>query len=365
MSNPRFAAALPVRLYESELSVHVAAARFGLDPATIVDFSLNINPLGPPPAAVAAALKVLDTCNAYPDVRLGSLRAALARRHRVAEAQIFFGAGLDDVIKLVIHAWTGDGDHVLVHLPTFPRYELEARLRGCTVVAVGSEPPWAIDLAAIRTALASHRVALAFVCTPNNPTGAIVATEHLRTLARDFPETVFVIDEALCNPFDEGAAPLAENEPNVVVLRTFSKYFGLAGLRIGYALGPSRLMEIAELGRPPFNVSVVGEAAAVAALDSRAFVESCYAAFAAESAVFASSLEKLAGYTLRGRLANMLLLELNGHRAADCVDALAAQGLLVADAACFGGLDRHEAIRISLRDRSANARLLSAMARIP
>jgi histidinol-phosphate aminotransferase len=361
MSNPNFLAGTRVRLYESEISVPIVAARFGLHPATIVDFSLNINPFGPPPAAVAAARRALDRCNEYPDTRLGRLRDALARHHSVDPDQVLFGAGLDDVIKLLLQAWSAEGDHVLVHLPTFPRYELEARLHGCHVVAVESTPPWAIDIGRLRTALANHRIALAFLCTPNNPTGAIIAPDQVRELARAFPETLFIVDEALCNPLDSAAVPLVQTEPNVVVLRTFSKSFGLAGLRIGYALGPARLLQIAELGRPPFNVGTAGEAAAVAALDDHGFLESCYATFHVEAAAFIEALEKQPGYRLRGRYANMLLIELTRRSATDCIDALAAKGVLVADAACFGGLDGHATIRVSLRDRAANAQLLAAL----
>ena len=363
MSNLHFEGGLPVRLYESELSASIAAARFGLDAGQVVDFSLNVNPFGPPPAAVAAARAALDGCNHYPDTRLPRLRAALARRHGVDEGQLFFGAGLDDVIKLVLHAWTAETECVLVHPPTFPRYELEARLRGNAVVAVQSDPPWRIDVEALDDALATRQIALAFLCTPNNPTGETLGLDAIRALAQRFPDTIFVVDEALGNPLDEGALDLARTARNVVVLRTFSKAFGLAGLRIGYAVGPARLLAIAELGRPPFNVAMPAEAAAAAALSDRAFVEASYATFRAEAAAFAQGLERLPAYALRGRHANMLAIELVGRSASACVDALAAQGLLVADAACFGGLAEHAAIRVSLRERAANARLLAALER--
>lgn len=355
---------LEIRLYESEISVPIVAARFGLDPTTIEDFSLNVNPFGPPPSAIRAARSALDRCNAYPDTRLPALRAALARRHGVDEDRLFFGAGLDDVIKLLVQAWTAEGDEVLVHVPTFPRYELEARLHGCNVVAVHGDPPWVIDVGAIRASLANRRVEVAFLCTPNNPTGAIIVNDDVLALARDFPQTIFIVDEALGNPLDEGAVSLARSEANVVVLRTFSKAFGLAGLRIGYAVGPASLLAVAEIGRPPFNVAVTAEAAATAALDDPAFVTQSYRTFADEVTFFLQGLARLPGFALRGRHANMLLIEIAAGPASACVDALAAQGVLVADAACFGSRDRHAAIRVSLRDRAANARLLAALERV-
>jgi histidinol-phosphate aminotransferase len=360
MINPAFGSDLP-RLYEAELSPSIVSTRFGLDPAAILDFSLNVNPFGPPASAVAAARATLERCNLYPDTRLSALRGALARRHGVDVDQLFFGAGLDDVIKLVLQAWTGDGDDVLVHVPTFPRYEVEARLHGCHVVAVPADPPWSIDLGSIRAQLESRSIAAAFLCTPNNPTGATIATSDLLALATRFRDTVFIVDEALGNPLQDGAMALARREPNVVVLRTFSKALGLAGVRIGYAVGPAALLAIAERGRPPFNVTAAAEAAAVAALDDTAFVRQSYATFRAEAQWFCDALAPRPEFALRGRHANMLLIELSSATSTACVDALAAQGLLVADAACFGTGDARNAIRVSLRERAANARLLAAL----
>ncbi|HJU22363.1 MAG TPA: histidinol-phosphate transaminase [Casimicrobiaceae bacterium] len=365
MSNPHFRDGPRARLYEAELSPAIAAARFGLDPATIDDFSLNVNPCGPPASAVVAARAALDRCNAYPDTRLPALRKALARRHGVDDDRLLFGAGLDDVIKLVVHAWTVEAGRLLVHLPTFPRYELEARLRGCEVVAVRSNPPWTIDIAAIRSALAEQSAAVAFLCTPNNPTGATIATEDIAALARRFRDTIFVVDEALGDPRNAGATALARTEPNVVVLRTFSKAFGLAGLRIGYAIGPAALLALVERGRPPFNVAMPAEAAAVAVLDDDAFLAQSYETFRAEASRFAAALETMPRLALRGRHANMLLIEDLSGNAATCVDALAAQGVLVADAACFGGFEGRSAIRVSLGDPTANTRLLDAMKHLP
>ena len=361
MTNPHYVAEMPVRLYESEASPEVIAARYRLDPARIVDFSLNINPFGPPTSAVAAATQALARCNEYPDLRLSALRRVLASRHDVAEDAILFGAGLDDVIKLLLHALTSEGGGVLVHLPTFPRYELEARLRGARVVLVENDPPWTIGLAGIEAALAREAIELAFLCTPNNPTGEKIAPPRVAALAAAFPQTVFVVDEALIDPQDAGALPYVRDAANVIVLRTFSKYYGLAGMRIGYAVGPAALLAAVERGRPPFNVTNAAQAAALAVLDDTRFVAGCKATFEAEAARFRAGLEGSATLQVRGGHANMLLLEVTGKPIAAIVDGLAAQGILVADAACFGGLGKHAAIRVSLRDRAANERLLAAL----
>jgi len=361
MSNPHFAADMPVRLYESESSVQSVTERFGIEPATVIDFSLNINPFGPPRVAVEAARAALERCHEYPDLKLSRLRRALACRHAVAEDGLLFGAGLDDVIKLLLHALTSEDGQVLIPLPTFPRYELEARLRGARVLLLENDPPWTIDPDAIASALARAQVELACLCSPNNPTGETLAPERIAALAGSFPDTMFVVDEALIHPPDDGVLPFVRDCNNVLVLRTFSKYFGLAGMRVGYAIGAPAVLHIVEHGRPPFNVSHAAEAAAIAALEDASFIAGCRMRFREESANFCAGLERSPNYKVRGRNANMLLLEVLDRPACAVIDGLAAQGLLVADAACFGGLGDYAAIRVSLRDRAANDRLLVAL----
>ncbi|CAH1688462.1 Histidinol-phosphate aminotransferase [Hyphomicrobiales bacterium] len=359
--NPRNAEFASVRLYEAETSVATIAARHGLDPADVLDFSLNINPFGPPQAAIAAAQAALGTCHLYPDLRFSRLREAVALRHDVPEDMLFFGAGLDDVIKLLIHAWTSEGCTVLVHVPTFPRYELEANLRGCRVVAVESPSPERTDLAAFDAALAREAVALAFICSPNNPTGERFAVEAIADLATRHADTIFVVDEALINPAEDDAMALPKRLRNIVVLRTFSKYFGLAGLRIGYAVADPHLVSVAEVGRPPFNIAGPSVEAAVAALADEEFLIRCKATFAAEKDFFIAAMQAIPGISIRGSNANMILLDLAHHAPAVAAEALAARGIVVADATSFRGLEHHRSLRVSLRGRADNERLVAAI----
>lgn len=362
--NSQCAALASLRLYEQEASVEAVAQKYALDPAGIVDFSLNVNPLGSPAGALSAAAVALTAANLYPDVRFAPLRAALAARHGVGEDSLFFGAGLDDVIKLLIHALTSAGDSVLVHLPTFPRYELEARLSGCSVVAVENDPPERIDADRISQALQRQAVAMAFLCTPNNPTGARIGVAEIEGLLRRFPDTLFIVDEALIYPLEEGAIPLCAGHANIIVLRTLSKYFGLAGFRVGYAVGSPALLKLVEVGRPPFNMAAPSVAAAIAALDDGAFLSRCKAEFAAEVAHFRAAAEAIPGLAVRGNHANMLLLGTGRLSAGACCAQLAARGILVADATSFRGLEGLNLIRVSLRGRADNERLITALAEV-
>lgn len=353
-----------MRLYEQETSAELIAERYDLDIAQILDFSLNINPLGSPEGARKAAAATLAASNRYPDVRLASLRAALATRHGVGEDNLFFGAGLDDVIKLLIHALTRTGDAVLMHLPTFPRYELEARLRGCTVLTVVNERSERFDPALYTQALADTPIAMAFLCTPNNPTGEVIEPEAIRGLLRRFPKTLFVIDEALIFPLDDGAVPLIREYANAIVLRTFSKYYGLAGLRVGYALADAALLARAEVGRPPFNMAAPAAAAAVAALADTGFLHRCKDRFVAELDYFVRALAGLPGLRIRGSHANMILLDTGALSASQAAARLAAKGIIVADATSFRGLETHNVVRISLRTRPDNERLIAALSEL-
>ncbi|MBY6058593.1 pyridoxal phosphate-dependent aminotransferase [Leisingera daeponensis] len=362
--NPRNLSMASLRLYEGETSIEMIASKYQLDPVSIVDFSLNVNPFGPPPRAIAAAARTLDTTNLYPDIRFRALRDALAARHAVDESCLFFGAGLDEVLKLIIHAWSTENDKILVHVPTFPRYALEATLRGAEVIEVENDDVAAVNLPQMRAMLNRHAIAMTFLCTPNNPTGTCIANADVADLARRHPNTLFIVDEALIYPLENGAVPLIHAHPNVVVLRTFSKYYGLAGLRIGYAIASPELVRIAETGRPPFNVTGPSIQAAVNALQETAFLQHCKSVFAKECDWFTAALDALDRISVRTAAANMLLLDLGPRVPGKVTQQLAAAGVVVADATSFRGLEQSNLLRVSLRSREENAILFNALGAI-
>jgi len=349
-------------LYEREVSAETVAASAGIALDQVTDFSLNMNPFGPPAASRLAAADSLSKANAYPPLDPTELRNSIAAWHQVSADSLFFGCGLDEVIKLLIHAWTNDGERVLIHIPTFPRYALEADARGASLRSIEGKDPWSIPLTEFRQALGTERVALAFVCTPNNPTSATLGADELEHLVADFAWTQFVIDEALIYPSDAGAVPLVARYPNVAVLRTFSKYFGLAGLRIGYAVAdPARLAK-AEFIRPPFNLSTPGVAAAIAALHEPTFLQESHTAFAVEVENLRCQLKRFAGCRVHAGNSNMVLLEFTEANSTDVTRELARRGLVVVDGRTFAGLERLDSIRISLLARPANDVLLAALA---
>nr|WP_315235474.1 histidinol-phosphate transaminase [uncultured Albidiferax sp.] len=352
------------RLYEQETSLELLALRHGIEPSSMIDFSLNVNPFGCAPGSIAAARLSLSQSNLYPDVNLAELRLALSNRHSQSQDRFFFGGGLDDVIKLLLQAWASDGDKILIHLPTFPRYALEAQLRGCEVIGAQGKVATLFDGESYERALQNNDIAVAFICTPNNPTGEIIPLDLIEYLVRTYPRTTFIVDEALINPVQKGAVGLLDRFDNVAILRTFSKFFGLAGMRVGYAIASKKLVEIANIGRPPFNVSLPAAAAAVAALQDEDFLRQCSKKFSEESAYFREQLTGHPSVRIVGHHGNMMLLELVADSSAEVASMLASQGIVVADATSFDGLQNTATLRISLKGREQNERLIAALLNI-
>jgi histidinol-phosphate aminotransferase len=350
-----------LRLYEEEFSPEAIVSKYGVDPGSIIDFSLNVNPFGPPSSSEEAARKVLSNCGNYPDLSLSALRKCVAKHHEVSGDMLLFGAGLDDVLKLIVQAWSTPGDNIVIHVPTFPRYELEAELHGLKPILVHSESPWAVDIESLRNALLKNSVAISFICSPNNPTGAKISVEDIEALSTEFLSTIFVVDEALIDPKENGAMSLAKKTKNVAVLRTFSKYLGLAGYRVGYAVADSDLISSLEVARPPFNVSLVSAAAALAVINDHEFLKETRTIFDEEREYLTSSLDAIDGCKVRGAYSNMILLELLTIESKNFCDSLAKKGLIVADGKSFKGLESHNSVRISIKDHNKNALLIKSI----
>ena len=213
-------------------------------------------------------------------------------------------------------------------------------------------------------ALQKDDISVAFICTPNNPTGEIIPVEVIEHLAGAYPDTIFVVDEALINPIKEGAVGLVDRFDNVAILRTFSKFFGLAGMRVGYAIANQKLIDIANIGRPPFNVSLPAAVAAIAALQDENFLRQCSEKFLEESTYFRAQLSSHPSVRVVGCHGNMMLLELASCSSAEVASMLASQGIVVADATSFDGLQNTATLRVSLKGREQNERLIASLRNI-
>jgi len=241
-----------------------------------IKLSSNEGALGPSPAAMEAFRKSATGLFRYPDGHCTALRAALASRHRLDATRIVCGAGSDELLGLLCRAYAGPGDEVLYSQHGFLIYPISAR-------SVGATPVWApeTDLTTDVDALLAKvtaRTRVLFIANPNNPTGTYLSADALRRLRAGMrPDILLVIDAAYAeyvgrNDYTAGE-DLVEEFDNVVMTRTFSKMFGLGGLRIGWAYCPAAIADVLNRIRMPFNVSSAAQAAGVAALEDVAFLE--------------------------------------------------------------------------------------------
>jgi histidinol-phosphate aminotransferase len=234
--------------------------------------SSNENPFPPLPGVVERATRAVEVMNRYPDMGVSALHQSLADRFGVDVEQIASGAGSVAVLYHLLQATCTDGDEVVYAWRSFEAYPIAVGLTGATSVQVPVDAAARHDLSAMLAAI-TDRTKVVVVCTPNNPTGPSVHRDELGAFLDQVPGHVLVaVDEAyrefVTDPDTPDALELAAGRPNVVVLRTFSKAYGLAGLRFGYAVGPAPVAEAIRKCALPFGVSSVVQAAALASLDS-------------------------------------------------------------------------------------------------
>ncbi|MFD7665839.1 histidinol-phosphate transaminase [Streptomyces sp. NPDC059788] len=301
----------------------------------------NEHPYGPPPGVIASVTKELEArCATYPDSGAGALRERIARRHGVTPDMVAVGNGADELVLLVTLACVGPEDTVVVTEGTFPGYATSAGVARATVRTVplsGDRVP----AAGVQEAL-EDGAALAFVCNPHNPTGTVLAPaaveEILTTAERGGAIPVF--DEAymeFAGPDFEHAMHAVRDGRRLLVLRTFSKAWGLASLRAGYVVGPADLIADIQRARQalPFNVNRLAQQAAVAALDSEDHIEETRARVAAARERLCRGLSRL-GVEFVPSVTNFVLVEVGGDSAAFAARLADEHGILVRDLTLFG-----------------------------
>jgi histidinol-phosphate aminotransferase len=254
--------------YEPGKPVEDVARELGLDPADIIKLASNENPLGPSPKALAAMHEALDRVHFYPDGGGFHLREAIAAQFGFERENVILGNGSNEIIEFIGHAFLRPGDEVITARHAFAVYALMAALFDARVIEV-PDPAFCHDLDAMADAI-TPRTREIFITNPNNPTGTMVSQEEIDRFMARVPESVVVIfDEAYYEFVDNPPDTLKyirEGRENVVVLRTFSKIQGLAGLRIGYGLGAKSMVSVLQKTRQPFNANSIAQAGAVAGL---------------------------------------------------------------------------------------------------
>ncbi len=342
-------------------AVDPAALRVeGIDPGAVVDFSSNQSPLGAAPGVAAAvASAVID---AYPDPHATELTDRLAERLGVDPSQVVCGNGSTELIRLIAQLALATSDTALALAPVFGECEVAtllagARLERVPLVHAGPGAGFLCPEAALRAALADLRPRLCWLCSPNNPTGAALPAALVGSLAADFASTLFVLDEAYCDllPDAQWQAGLLFGG-SVVVLRSLTKYWGLAGLRLGYALAAPAEAAALRAAAAPWRVNACAQAAGAAALDDGDHHRRSVDLLTGERDRLVAGL-RAAGWTTEPTMAGFFLIHVGDASAARHV--LLSQGCLVRDCTSFG-LPEH--VRVSPRLAPQNDRLLAAFA---
>jgi histidinol-phosphate aminotransferase len=350
-------AVLTQPVYEPGKPIEYVARELGLDPEGIIKLASNENPFGPSPKAVAAAKHALEHGQLYPDGGCFELRQKLARHFDLSPDQFVVGNGSNEIIELLGHAFLEPGDEVVMGAPAFVVYKLVTLLFGAKAVEVPLRD-WRHDLVAMRGAVTA-KTKLVYVCSPNNPTGTANTAEELRAFVDSLPDHVIaVIDEAY-SEYVENAPdlrPAIKAGRKVVCLRTFSKIYGLASLRVGYGYASRELCGLLNRVRQPFNVNAIGQAAAIAALDDKAFADHC----ARENRLGLQQLERGChdlALSIVPSVANFILVKVgDGQRV---FDDLQRQGIIVRPVKSYG---LPEWIRVTAGSRAQNDRLLAELA---
>jgi len=281
-------------VYQPGKPIEETARELGCDPREIIKLASNENPLGPSPRALEAVQSTIRNAHLYPDGGAFYLRNALAEKLNIAPENIIVGNGSNEIIEFLAHAFLKPGDAIVTSEHAFIAYKIIARVLGAQTIEVPSRN-YGHDLDAMLAAI-NDRTELIFIANPNNPTGTLLSAEEIdRFIQRVPPQLIVVLDEAYYEFLDDPPDTLryVREGRNVLVLRTFSKIHGLAGLRIGYGIARPELIEVLQKTREPFNVNSIGQVAALAALQDEEHLRETKRVVDEGRGYFEGELEKL------------------------------------------------------------------------
>jgi histidinol-phosphate aminotransferase len=349
-----------VPVYQGGRPIEEVARELGLPAADIIKLASNENPLGPSPAALAAMQRVIAGLHLYPDGNAFYLKRKLAEKLGLTPENLILGNGSSEIIEFVGHALLGPGVDVVISQYSFAIYLLMARLFNANPVVVPARN-YGHDLPAMLAAI-TPQTKVVFVANPNNPTGTVASPEEIVRFVNAVPERVLVVmDEAYIEFLEEPGdlLPLVRGgRQNLLIMRTFSKIFGLAGLRIGYGMASPELIAGLETIRAPFNINSIAQAGALAALEDTEHVRKTRVNNAEGLRQVSHGLREL-GVEYIPSAGNFILARVgDGKRVFDEMQKL---GVIVRP---MGGYDLPEWVRISIGTFKENERCLAALKKV-
>lgn len=348
-----------IQAYVPGLTDDQLREKYGL--TSVVKLNANENALGPSPLALEALVREATEIHHYPDGSSDILRTAIAAYHGVDASCVLAGNGSDNVIKLIAETFLNPGDNIVVPTPTFSEYELSALVMGAEVKEVQLKPDFTYDVEALVHAV-DERTKLLFICTPNNPTSTVMTSGEFDWILKNTPDHVIIVVDLAYNDYSERAnraefQPSLLDAPRVITLHTFSKLYGLAGLRVGYGLANAEIWSFVNRIREPFNVNRLAQRAAAAALSDETHRLASIRLAAQGKAEF-SAFARERGLFMPDGEGNFTLLRVGDGKAV--TEALMSKGVMVRHG--FRGV--LDCIRITYGTNEENQRCLEALGEV-
>ncbi|RKN72462.1 histidinol-phosphate transaminase [Paenibacillus ginsengarvi] len=349
---------LPV--YQPGKPIEAVKRELGL--SEVIKLASNENPFGCSPKAKEAIVAELETASLYPDGGAIELTAALAEHFGVQPNQIIFGAGSDDVILMIARAYLVQGDETVMATHTFPQYKHNCEIEGAVCIEVPLQDG-KHDLPAMLAKI-SDKTKIVWVCNPNNPTGTVVAKAELEEFLQQVPSSVLVVlDEAYIeycsSPELSDGIEVISRYKNVITLRTFSKIYGLASLRIGYGVGHPDVIHAINQVREPFNTNRFAQAAAKAAVKDQDFIAYCREQNAKGIAYLTGEFKRL-GLDYFPAYGNFIMVDVS-RPAKEVFDSLLRKGLIVRGGHALGYPTK---IRVTIGSAEQNAKFIAALEQV-
>lgn len=331
-----------MKAYTPTTSLDVFAERLGFNIADLIKLDANENPFGCSPK-VNEALANLSNMNVYPDPESNKLRDLLSDYTGVSRDQILCGAGADELIEIILQLFIEPNDVIVNTPPTFAMYGFDAPLYYGQVVDVYRQDDFSLDVDAIEQAVLEHDAKLLFLCSPNNPSGNVISPDTLKRLL-NLP-TMIVLDEAYAEFADQDSVvSWVDDYPNLIVLRTMSKWAGLAGLRVGYGIFPLALMSHLWKIKQPYNVNLAADIAAQVSLQDADYLMGLVKQMVEQCQRMETAFAELSFLSPYPSQSNFVLSKVIGMSASDLRDQLAQQGIIVR---YYNKPRLHDHIRIS------------------
>ncbi len=335
---------------------HAELKRLHLSPDEVIDFSVSVNPFGPPPGIESVVRHA--AVGRYPDSESTEVREVLADKLGLNADQIIVGSGSTEIIRLIATAYFGDGDQILIPQPTYSEYETACHLVGARLLKpwMLSEPDFRLNVSRMKGLIGEYRPSGLFLCNPNNPTGEYLSREVLNGLLYAAAQSLVIADEAYV-AFTDDAWDSTELivTGHLIVVRSMTKDYALPGLRLGYALASRQIISVLNRVKPPWNVSSVAQAAAVYVLRQSGYIEESGKKLREAREFLAAGLRAIGLMPVPSQ-ANFFLVKVGN--AAAFRQALLSRGMAVRDCTSFG-LPTY--IRVAPRTVGECKRLLEAI----